>query len=720
MQLRFLCRLSAVSILVITCWSVPAYSQPVKSDLQEVVVTAQKTTDKDKPSSPLTIPSATSAREQLEKVAGGTNFINADEYRNGRVSTIKDALDFQPGVIVQPRFGSDESRLSIRGSGIQRTFHGRGLQFLQDGVPLNQADGGFDFQGIDALAVDYIEVYRGANALEYGGATLGGSINYISPTGYNSRKLQGRFEAGSFGYLRGQVSSGMVMGPFDYYATVTHFSQDGFREHAQQSAQRLATNVGWRIDENLETRFYVNYTSTYSELPGDLTKAAMNSDPTQAAGPLPGPVSRFDRVRSNWMRNFDLVRIANTTSLRIDGDQRLDFTGAWTWKSLDHPILFAIDQLSNDWVGDIHYTNTADLCGMDNRFVVGIAPAYGTVQDNRYINNAGNRGNRFFDSSMKAGQGIIYGENELRVMENLSVISGMQLIWARREMDEQIPLRVHHYDDYFGINPKLGARYDINERTNVFANISRSFEPPSFGELMGNVPAFPEFSTPFDAWTPLEAQTATTVELGSRGEIGRFRWDVTAYHSWVDNELLSYQIAPGLERTINGTATHHQGVEVGLHATLAEHLATTRDAKPDSLTLRQTYTWSNFYFDSDPAYGRNDLPGIPEHFYRAELMYTHPCGFYVGPNVEWSISSYNVDFANTLKADPYTLLGLKAGWKCERPNGGGFSIFLEAKNLTNETYAATTSLLVNARGQDSAVFSPGDGRGFFGGVEWKW
>jgi len=65
---------------------------------------------------------------------------------------------------------------------------------MQDGVPLNLADGSFDFQVIEPMATRYIEVYRGANALQFGAATLGGAINYVSPTGYDAPPLQIRGE----------------------------------------------------------------------------------------------------------------------------------------------------------------------------------------------------------------------------------------------------------------------------------------------------------------------------------------------------------------------------------------------------------------------------------------------------------------------------------------------------------------------------------------------
>jgi len=68
---------------------------------------------------------------------------------------------------VQPRFGQEESRISIRGSGIQRAIcGGEGIQILQDGMPINRSDGSFNMQTIEPLATRYIEVYRGANSLQ--------------------------------------------------------------------------------------------------------------------------------------------------------------------------------------------------------------------------------------------------------------------------------------------------------------------------------------------------------------------------------------------------------------------------------------------------------------------------------------------------------------------------------------------------------------------------
>jgi iron complex outermembrane receptor protein len=205
-------------------------------------------------------------------------------------------------------------------------------------------------------------------------------------------------------------------------------------------------------------------------------------------------------------------------------------------------------------------------------------------------------------------------------------------------------------------------------------------------------------------------------------------WDLAFYDAWLDNELLQSQVAPGLSQTVNAGRTIHQGVEAGLDLDVLRNVLVSEDAAAisaqqgaensgaDRVVLRQTYLWSHFHFDGDAQFGSNQLAGIPEHYYRAELMYEHPCGVYAGPNLEWSMQKYNVDFAETLYADPYALVGFRLGWR----NPRGFSVFLEGKNLGDKKYAATTNVIDNARGMDSQQFFPGDGRSFYAGVEWKW
>lgn len=631
-----------------------------------------------------TIADLDSARRELGRIAGGASIVDAESYRLGRVNTLQDVLGFAPGVLVQPRFGSEESRLSIRGSGLQRTFHLRGIRLLQDGVPLNLADGGGDFQAIDGLTARYVEVFRGANALQYGGTTLGGAVNFVSPMAGSVPPVQLRMEVGSFDYQRFQAAAAGASGQLDGFIAFTHNAQTGYREQSEQGTQRIFGHAGWRFSDRLETRFFMNYTNTDSELPGNLTKAQLRDNPKQAN---PG------NLAGNQQRDFQLIRLSNKTTWFLGEVSRLEFTSFYSYKDLYHPIFQLLEQTSDDLGGGIRLVDERDWGGRRNIFVAGVNVHAGYVDDDRYVNLSGQRGNRTTKREQTAINYEFFAEEQHYVMERLALVVGAQFTLARRDLDDLIG-PASFSKNYRGFSPKVGARYEFSDETQVFTNLSRSFEPPSFGELTGG-----------QLVTVVKDQTSTTFEVGTRGKSERWQteWDLAYYHAWVDDELLSLADGSGQPLgTISADSTIHQGIELGLTHQFSR------------AQVRQVYLWNDFKFDGDAVYGNNRLAGVPEHFYRADLRYDVGSGFHVGPSLEWVPRGYYVDHANTLKTDDYAILGLRGDYRSDN----GMTVFIEARNLSNRKYAATTGVIANANGLDSAQFLPGDGRSIYVGLQW--
>ena len=654
-----------------------------------------------------TVPSSGQAAEHIKSTPGGASVVPVEQFNSGRVSTMKDALEYVPGVFVQPRFGSDEARLSIRGSGLQRTFHGRGLKLMLDGVPLNLADGGFDMQAVEPLSVDYLEVFRGANALRYGSTTLGGAINYVSPTGYTANKAQARVEYGSYGYVRGQVSSGQVSGASDYYVALTHNSQDGFRANSKQSTQRVTANFGHRFSDTVESRMFYTYVLTDSALPGNLTKLQLETNPRQA---------NAANLAGNQHRDFELHRVANKTTFTLP-EGTLELMAFVSHKDLFHPIFQVIDQNSNDLGADVRYRRNTQLMGRQNEFTLGFSPTANFVENVQFANVAGARGAKMLQNAQESQNLDLYFENRHWLTDPLSLVVGAQASWASRAVDGFFPVpAVSFNQDFLSVNPKLGFIYETSPQAQIYGNVSRSFEPPSVSE-MGNVTI-----AGIPTYVRREAQSAWTVELGTRGERGRFAWDVTAYHAWIEDELLAFAVpgaALGVTSTINASSTVHYGLEASAAFRVVESILRHGEGcEADALVFRGNYLWSRFRFQDDGTYGNNQLPGIPEHYLRVELNYEHPSGLYFGPNVEYTPFKTPVDMANTLFSDPYALVGLKLGWRAVK----GLNAFVEVRNLTDKRYAATTGVLTDSRlpGASTAQFLPGDGRALYGGLEWKW
>ena len=137
------------------------------------------------PGGSLTVPATAQARALIERTPGGVALVPDTAFKSGPANTIKDVLGWVPGVIAQTRWGPD-GRVSIRGSGLTRNYGNRGINVFTDGIPINTADGLFDLFEIDPTAYRYVEVYKGANALRFGANSLGGAINFVTPTGYDA------------------------------------------------------------------------------------------------------------------------------------------------------------------------------------------------------------------------------------------------------------------------------------------------------------------------------------------------------------------------------------------------------------------------------------------------------------------------------------------------------------------------------------------------------
>src|SRR5690625_3342697 len=219
----------------------------------------------------LTAPSSSEQRRSMAKIPAAASLVDRSEWRNTAAATVKDMLDFTAGVFAQPKWGGD-SRLSIRGSGLSRYYHLRGINLYQDGMPLNNADGSSDFQWIDPTAFRHVEVYRGASGLRYGAGSLGGAINFVTTTGNTVSRPELRADVGSHGWRRLYASGGFSKSGNDGFITGSAQRQDGFRAHSQGEVQRINANYGHTLGERAETRFYLAGLRSRQRLPGSVSR----------------------------------------------------------------------------------------------------------------------------------------------------------------------------------------------------------------------------------------------------------------------------------------------------------------------------------------------------------------------------------------------------------------------------------------------------------------
>ncbi|HEX4918350.1 MAG TPA: TonB-dependent receptor [Limnobacter sp.] len=633
------------------------------------------------------------AQGRLDQTPGATAVVDAKSFETGKAVTIKDMLDFTPGVFSQSRV-NEESRLSIRGSGLSRTFHMRGIRLLQDGIPINLADGGSDFQDIDPLALQHVEVYKGSNALQHGAASLGGAINFVTPTGYTLPHSVLRADAGPDEFARLQVKTGDVVGAWDYFASLSQLRSDGFREFSAQKNTRLNANAGLKINPQLETRFYVIHGDMNQELPGNLTKAQMQTDRRQA-----NPASKNNRSQ----RDFVITRMANKTTWIAPSGTEYNAGVYAVDKNLYHPLAFGlIDQATRDVGMFGNRESQSTWMDLRQQTTVGWNVVRGFTQARTFapltapatvLNN---------EDSQKAHNNELHLETRVWITDALQGIAGTQWTHAKRTLQDRFAANGNgsYERRYAQWSPKLGMLWEPAPQVQVFGNLSKAYEPPTFSET--------------SSARDLKAQESSTLELGSRGRWETLQWDAAVYHSRIKNEFVTYQLnplVPGASAILNADDTIHQGIELGLGGSLGTQWFTPGDHTQWQLA----YTLGRFTFKNDRAYGNNSIPGVPEEYVRAKLEYQHPAGWRISPNLEYVPQGYAVDLQNTFHSDPYLLLGLSAIYPLDKNT----RFFVDARNLTDKVYAATTGVIVNAMGADTAQFAPGEGRSVYVGVELK-
>ena len=681
---RALLGAAALSCLTSAALAAPtlAVSGDDQTSVSSVIVTARPN-----PEDPRVV---ADARKRLSETPGAVSVISQESYINRQTLALDDMLRDAPGVYAQRKWGGD-IRISIRGSGIGNANHNRGLLLAQDGVPLNEADGYGDSQVADPLNTRYAEVYRGGNALRFGGALLGGAVNMVTPTGKDAGFAnQVRIDGGSYGLLREHVALARQGDNWDAYAAATNQTAQGWRSQSQQNIQFGSLNIGRSFGQDREVRFILNGSNINQEIPGALTLAQFNANPRQTA---------IGNANGDQGRNQRGVRGSLRTTWRLN--DQLVFEGALygVWKELDHPIFQVIDQESRNYGAFGRFDWDGEVGGKRADAFFGAWYRQGDLDSHFYVNNRGAKGALQSISYQNAKAMDVFGEGRLFVSDQLALVGGAT--WGQAERDYvsvAVPgvkstFNLDASKTYSWISPRVGLLWQDEGGNQVFANLTRSVEPPNFSSM-----------TPTNVgFTPVKAQKAWTGEVGARGHRGPFTYDLTLYRAALTHEMLQYAIDNSVNipaATFNADKTRHQGIEAALDWAVTPHWR-----------LRQTWTYSDFRFKGDVKYGDNRLPIVPKSFYRSEVRYDDPRGWFVAPSLEWSATDQWIDYNNTQKAPGYAILNLNAGWKVTP----AVSLFVDARNLTDKAYVSNTQAAV-AWTAATATLWPGDGRSVFGGV----
>ena len=667
---------SVPSALLAASLGVPAVAQEGAS-LSPVTVQSSRTS--------VTLPLSESVqveRDKLAQVPGGTNL--AEPQKEARLATLRDALDYQPGIVMQDFFGgTDQPRLSIRGSGIQSNPVNRGVLLLQDGLPLNEADGSFIIGLIEPRNAALISARRGSNAITPGATTLGGELDFVSLTGADERGRV-RAEYGSFGRQGLQAAVGGVGERLDSRVSVSRDRFDGYRHHSASQRDSLQANVGFQGDGSFENRTYLSWTDLDFQIPNVVPKDRIQSDPRGVMGDGKTPQDKLLNVyKRDPRRDATQLRLANRS--RWGNDTLRHEVGVY-WQDTD-------DLFNNMTSHTVTRSRTTGAQWQANGRPAGSEGALGwrtavswansTMERDLYATNPANgqQMQRFGAYDLGARNLQALAGADWRMATDWTLLGSLQ--WSHLTRDAQnrsggAPLN----QDWRFATPKIGVNWAASPSTRLWANLSRSHEAPTFWEIVSANVAPNSPATAQSELVRLKMQRATTIELGGAGRWGEgaqaVQWTATVYRSVLADELISTTDESGIKvGTYNYRGgTRHQGIEAGISGSQRMGVG--------ALDYRASWTYSDFHFRGG-EYAGKQIAGVPRQLINAEFMYRIGAWRF-GPNVRWMPVSTPTDHANTAgsEQDAYALLGLKMEWR-----DGPWTAYVQADNVTDKRYAST-------------------------------
>jgi iron complex outermembrane receptor protein len=507
------------------------------------------------------------AADRLAAKPGGASVIAAETLEGRPISTLSDALNAAPGVVVQDFFGGfDQPRVQIRGSGLQQNPVERGVLFLQDGLPLNRADGSYVVGLADPRQADFIEVNRGYLANRLGATVAGGALNFVSRTGSEEPGVAGRFEGGSFGDVNGGVRAGFAREGLDGLIGVEAGTRDGFRDYNSSDRVGLNGNLGLRLSDAVTARLFAGFTGLSFDVAGPLTRDLLDDAPERVyGGPtfVPGTPPRLIAPGPNVIR--DRPR-RETTQGRLGGRVSGAFgphvvDAAAGYAHADDSFRFPVSTGVRETDGGdgtfvARYAYAPDADALQPLVEVTGYAALGAADRDWFVNDRGAKGARFGANRLEAATLSLHAGANLPLGAGFTLSPGVGLAHATRDNDDRFagvrptiafnpanPTQrlpdgaaaaqdTGYARDYTGFTPSLALSWRPVPDQLLFAAVSRSFEPPTHDDLLSTVggtpnssagrpnPASPAPAARAFATPDLDAQTGTTLELGWRGGFG--------------------------------------------------------------------------------------------------------------------------------------------------------------------------------------------------------
>lgn len=623
---------------------------------------------------------------------------------------LSESMNRIPGIAVLNRQNyAQDLQLSIRGSGARAPFGIRGARLIVDGIPATMPDGQGQASTISLPSAQRIEVLRGPLAQLYGNAS-GGVLQVFTANGPASPEVRFSVDSGSDGLRRYGLQAAGQAGALNYVLDYSDFSIDGQRPNSAAERKHFNAKLRWQATPDTRLTLVANvFDQPVSGDPLGLTRAQLEANPRQ---------TDVRSLENKAGKDVSQSQAGVVLDHRIDS--RSDFTARLYagQRDLDNRLSLPLSaqtsatsaggivQLDREYSGaGLRYTRRFAVGEGQIQWTTGLDYERMSERRQGYINNLGVQGALKRDEDDRVASTGLYTQADWAINEKWSAVAGIRANRVNFRVQD-FYIRPGNPDDsgsarFSATNPVIGLTHHLNPQTNLYVNVGRGFETPTFTELAYTANGSgPNLGLQSARSTHLEVGVKTKLAPGHRLDAALFQIDTK-------NEIVVASNSGGRSIYRNAGKTRRSGLELAYSGQFSPEWSSTLAFSTLNATFVDAYTSGT----TKVAAG-NRIPGTMDRTLFAELAWQPRAIAGLTTAIELvHQGSMMVDDVNSDRTSAATTLNWRIG--LERQVGPWkLRGYARINNLTNKSYVGS----VIANDSNRRYFEPALGRNWGLGI----
>jgi iron complex outermembrane recepter protein len=547
-----------------------AADSPSSNDLEEIVVTAQKT-------------GATS----IQKTPIAMSAFSSADLKNTLTTDIKDLALETPNLSIS-QVGSSAA-IYIRGVGTNNIFAGSDPDVTTqvDGVYMARPNEQFN----DFLDVDRIEVLRGPQGTLYGRNAVGGTINIISLQPSDTFVGQQELTVGNFAMVQEQayVSGPLIPGTLQASLAVNYLRHDAYQQNIASGGNDidnanhggLRGQLRWEPIEGVDATTRFDWTSARENVESDgnllapvanapLANSVIGSNSKVALGlPQHGTTNDWGISEDiNWQLNANL-RLKSITAYRNNHFDELIDTDATEL----HFNSIIEDELERETTQEFdlqaNYTNFEGVSGLYYFHDTDQALAYLSETPSPLV--ASSPPGPFTviaTPAIRSDAEAAFVQGTYHVTPTVGVTVGYRYTLEEKHLDQDFskfitfpsgpfeipgfPFILHVSRDFHGSTPKFGIDWDVTNDAMLYFSITRGYKSGGLNYAATSLVA-----------ASFEPETITSYEIGAKTQWfdHRLRLNLTGFFYDYKNLQVESLVSPAIIAIGNAATATAKGLE---------------------------------------------------------------------------------------------------------------------------------------------------------------